>query len=156
VLCFLVDQHRILFAMKKRGFGVGRWNGVGGKVEEGETIEEALVREAQEEIEILIAPSDLRKVAVQEFSFKDRPDYEQICHVYMTERWIGIPAETEEMSPRWFSRDEIPYYHMWVADRYWLPQILEGHRLRNRFLFSADTKELISLEVKIVAANELR
>lgn len=31
-------QKQILLAMKKRGFGVGKWNGAGGKVEDGETI----------------------------------------------------------------------------------------------------------------------
>jgi 8-oxo-dGTP pyrophosphatase MutT (NUDIX family) len=36
--------------MKKRGFGEGRWNGVGGKVEPGESIEAALIREAKEEV----------------------------------------------------------------------------------------------------------
>ena len=40
----------ICLAMKKRGFGVGRSNGVGGKVEAGEEIEDAVKREAQEEI----------------------------------------------------------------------------------------------------------
>ncbi|MEK7504190.1 MAG: hypothetical protein AAB550_01680 [Patescibacteria group bacterium] len=33
-LCFLVKDNQILLAMKKRGFGVGKWNGVGGKVNE--------------------------------------------------------------------------------------------------------------------------
>ena len=38
-LCFLVKDNQILLAMKKRGFGEGKWNGVGGKVNPGETIE---------------------------------------------------------------------------------------------------------------------
>ncbi len=38
-LCLIVDDGRILLGMKKRGFGAGRWNGFGGKVEEGESIE---------------------------------------------------------------------------------------------------------------------
>ena len=41
----------ICLAMKKRGFGVNRWNGVGGKVDDqNETIEEAAKRETKEEI----------------------------------------------------------------------------------------------------------
>ena len=40
-LCFLLRKDEILLAKKKYGFGVGKWNGVGGKVEKGETIEEA-------------------------------------------------------------------------------------------------------------------
>ena len=32
-LCLLVKDNEILLAMKKRGFGVGKWNGVGGKID---------------------------------------------------------------------------------------------------------------------------
>ncbi|HET8669978.1 MAG TPA: NUDIX domain-containing protein, partial [Candidatus Saccharimonadales bacterium] len=41
-----------LLAMKKRGFGINKWNGVGGKVDEDETIEQAAIRECQEEITV--------------------------------------------------------------------------------------------------------
>lgn len=40
---------RILLGLKKRGFGAGKWNGFGGKVEKGETIEAAALRELEEE-----------------------------------------------------------------------------------------------------------
>ena len=47
---FLIRENQVLLAMKKRGFGEGKWNGVGGKLDPGETVEQALVRECQEEI----------------------------------------------------------------------------------------------------------
>jgi len=47
-LLFLIKEDQILLAMKKRGFGMGRFNGVGGKIEPGETIEQAMIRECQE------------------------------------------------------------------------------------------------------------
>ena len=43
-LLFVVESDRVLLGMKKRGFGAGRWNGFGGKVDKGETIEEAAKR----------------------------------------------------------------------------------------------------------------
>jgi 8-oxo-dGTP pyrophosphatase MutT (NUDIX family) len=51
-LLFLVKKQDnkitdVLLAMKKRGFGAGRWNGVGGKLGEGETIEQAVIRESK-------------------------------------------------------------------------------------------------------------
>ena len=39
----------VLLGMKKRGFGIGKWNGFGGKVKDGETIRECAMRETQEE-----------------------------------------------------------------------------------------------------------
>ena len=43
-LAFVLDSRRILLGMKKRGFGAGRWNGFGGKVDPGESIEGAAKR----------------------------------------------------------------------------------------------------------------
>jgi len=42
-------EGRILLGMKKRGFGQGRWNGFGGKVEKGESVAEGAARELLEE-----------------------------------------------------------------------------------------------------------
>ena len=45
--------------MKKRGFGEGKWNGFGGKVEVGETIVEAAAREVKEECGYVVKTEDL-------------------------------------------------------------------------------------------------
>ena len=42
---FAKKKDKVLLAMKKRGFGAGKWNGVGGKVKDGETIKQAAIRE---------------------------------------------------------------------------------------------------------------
>ena len=52
-------KKQILLAMKKRGFGEGKWNGAGGKVETGETIIQAASRELGEETGIEIIPEKL-------------------------------------------------------------------------------------------------
>ena len=51
-LCIPIKENGVLLGLKKRGFGSGRWNGFGGKVEEGETIEQATLRELDEEVGI--------------------------------------------------------------------------------------------------------
>lgn len=43
-LAFLRRESEILLGYKKRGFGKGKWNGFGGKVDPGETIEHAAIR----------------------------------------------------------------------------------------------------------------
>jgi 8-oxo-dGTP pyrophosphatase MutT (NUDIX family) len=57
-LLLLRSNGRILLGRKKRGFGAGKANGFGGKVEVGETIKEAAVREVQEESGVTIDPAD--------------------------------------------------------------------------------------------------
>ena len=122
----------ILLAMKKRGFGAGRWNGVGGKVDPGETIEQATVRECQEEIGV--TPLKYESVAVHDFTFPDGvPDMQ--VHTYVSREWTGEPVETDEMAPRWFKTSGIPYNDMWQDDIFWLPAVLLGKKLRTSFAF---------------------
>ena len=123
----------VCLAMKKRGFGAGRWNGTGGKVSEGESIEDAAVRETREEIGVV--PDNLRKIAELAFTFPHNPSWNQVVHTYISEKWDGEPAESEEMSPQWFKVKDIPYADMWPDDIYWLPQALSGKLLKAAFTF---------------------
>lgn len=138
-LVFLVERaggkvKRVCLAMKKRGFGKDRWNGTGGKVKEGEeTIEESARRETEEEIGVLA--KDLEKVAVLSFRFPHNPNFDQMVHVYFSENWEGEPEEREEMAPKWFSPDGIPYDEMWPDDRYWFPYVFEGKKVKANFVF---------------------
>ncbi len=50
------DRDRVLLGMKKRGFGAGKWNGFGGKVDPGETIVEAAARWLQTHFTFLLSP----------------------------------------------------------------------------------------------------
>src|SRR5688572_15526473 len=113
-LVFLIRDGEVLLAMKKRGMGEGWWNGVGGKVERGETVYEAAVREAREEIGV--TPKHLWEVARLNFQFPDKEAYP--CYVYLCDEWHGDPVETEEMAPRWFPVEKIPYEQMWDGDEH--------------------------------------
>jgi 8-oxo-dGTP diphosphatase len=128
-LCFLLEGENILFALKKLRMGAGNYNGVGGKVEENETIERACVREVQEEIGVTVAEVDLLKVAVIQFFHDIKTDWNQEMHIFFARTWIGDPVETEEMAPKWFLKDNIPYENMWPDDIYWLPKVLRGEKI---------------------------
>ena len=133
-LCLLKKDNQILLAMKKRGFGEGKYNGVGGKIEEGETPEEAMIRETEEEI--MVTPTQYEKVGVISFDeyYKGQKG-NVIFHLYVASEWIGEPKETEEMCPKWFDITEIPYDNMFPDDKYWLPLILEGKKIKAYFHF---------------------
>lgn len=143
VLCFIVKDNRVLLAMKKRGFGEGWWNGAGGKIKEGETPLEAILREMQEEVGIV--PRDLVHHGTLHFFFEDgTPDWE--VRVFRAEEFAGGPAESEEMRPAWFNFEDIPYDSMWKDDPHWLPLLLEGKRFEGKFTFR-NNHTLISHEV---------
>ncbi|MBM5789965.1 8-oxo-dGTP diphosphatase [Candidatus Parcubacteria bacterium] len=124
----------ICLALKKRGFGIHRWNGVGGKVNgQSETIEEAARREAKEEI--LVDVQQLHKVAELTFYFPHHSAWDQMVHVYLAEQWRDEPRESDEMKPEWFSVNELPFQEMWPDDIFWLPDVLKGHLLKAMFTF---------------------
>jgi 8-oxo-dGTP pyrophosphatase MutT (NUDIX family) len=133
--------------MKKRGFGAGRFNGVGGKVEDGESIEDAVRREANEEIGVVVG--SVVKCAELSFTFPRMPENDQLVHVFISEDFDGEPVETEEMSPSWLSTSYIPYSEMWPDDIFWLPQILESKKVKGRFVFG-EGDVILDKEVTIV------
>lgn len=137
----------VCLAMKKRGFGVGRWNAVGGKVEPGETIQAGATREAKEEIDVQVTQS--HKVGDLAFAFPHRPDWDQRVHVYLADAWEGEPTESEEMKPGWFPVDNLPLESMWSSDVYWLPEVLAGKLIVGDFVFG-EGDVVISHEAQIV------
>ena len=114
-LCIIHQHPKILLGMKKRGHGEGKWNGFGGKVEEGETIEEAARRETKEEVGIEVLK--MRKLGILEFEYQDDSGNMEV-HIFYAKEFKGNPTESEEMKPRWFDVDEIPYNQMWADDKY--------------------------------------
>lgn len=141
------SEKKILLAMKKRRFGEGKWNGVGGKLMEGETIKQALVRETFEEIGVKINEDDLVQVATLEFLYKDKPEWDQESHVFFIEKWNGEPIETEEMIPKWFLIKDLPYDKMWLDDPYWLPNILEGKKVRGVISLNNEGDKIIDIKI---------
>jgi 8-oxo-dGTP pyrophosphatase MutT (NUDIX family) len=146
---FLRRGDEILLAMKKRGHGEGHWNGAGGKPDPGETIEQTMVREAQEEIGV----TPLRYEKIAEYTiyqrYKGEP-CENIGHLYFCTGWDGEPTESDEMAPRWFTLSDIPYDHMWPDVVYAFPRLLAGTKVRATFRYD-DANQLISHEITEVA-----
>jgi 8-oxo-dGTP pyrophosphatase MutT (NUDIX family) len=131
-LVLVHDEERVLLGMKKRGFGAGRYNGFGGKLEEGETIEAAAIRECEEESGI--TPCSLDRAGVLKFSFAGREDALEV-HVFAVAEFSGQPKETEEMRPEWFLWDDVPFDLMWADDRHWFPYFRSGRFFSGAFHF---------------------
>lgn len=134
-LCIIEQEGKVLLGMKKRGFGAGRYNGFGGKVEIGESIEEAAIRETQEEA--CITPLALRKLGIVEFYFVETEDLLEV-HIFKSRAFEGEVGESEEMRPQWFAYDDVPYSDMWKDDIFWFPYFRNNRLFRGRFSFDAN------------------
>lgn len=132
-LCVVHQQARVLLGMKKRGFGAGKWNGFGGKVQDGETIEQAARREVNEEAGIDV--QDLEQVGKIDFEFQGNSEILEV-HIFRAETFTGEPTESDEMKPQWFSIDALPLDEMWEDDRYWFPLFLNNQKFTGYFLFN--------------------
>lgn len=145
-LCVVLKDGEVLLGMKKRGFGEGQWNGFGGKVVEGESIEDAARRELEEESGI--RPRGMTEVGILEFAFEGDPKVLE-THVFKIGNFEGEPLETEEMMPKWFKFEQIPFEQMWPDDRYWFPYLLGGKSFRGKFLF--DKPSTPDYQAKIIS-----
>jgi 8-oxo-dGTP pyrophosphatase MutT (NUDIX family) len=148
-LCFLLrgNPPEVLLGLKKVGFGAGKYAGFGGRVETGETVETAAIRELEEETSIKVSRDELRRVAHLTFLFAAKPEWSQTVHVFMAKTWSGSPIESDEMKPVWCRNEEIPFEQMWDDASYWLPQVLDGKRIRARFIYRDDNQTVGDSEV---------
>ena len=139
-LCFCLRGDQVLLAMKKRGFGAGKWNGYGGKVLEKETPRAAAIRELEEESGLVVGEEILEQVGLVKFYFDGNQLFE--CHVFLVREWQGEPLESDEMKPHWFPVSQLPFEKMWVADSKWVPLVLAGRKLEAEVIFNTDGSEV--------------
>jgi len=133
-LCVVHQDGKVLLGMKKKGFGMGKWNGFGGKVEAGETVEAAARRELQEEAGIDV--TTLEKAGMMLCDIAGEPFVREV-HVFRGAGVLGEPVESDEMLPRWFEAAALPFAQMWQSDVTWFPLFLEGKSFRSTIAFDA-------------------
>ena len=128
-LLVIVKDGKIMLATKKRGFGKGKLNGVGGKRQEGETIYETMLRETMEEIGV--KPLNANIVGIINFKlYVDGEKANEKMHIYLATDYEGELTESDEMKPEWFDINNIPYDRMFADDRIWVPEVLKGNKVQ--------------------------
>ncbi|XP_004927205.1 oxidized purine nucleoside triphosphate hydrolase [Bombyx mori] len=151
-LVFISKDQQILLGLKKRGFGVNKWNGFGGKLEPNETIVEAASRELQEECCIRVKTTDLKNIGHLEFTFEGDKTMMEV-RVFGSKLFEGIPRETEEMLPKWFPCNNIPFDNMWPDDRIWFPYMLKGQLFYGRFHYK-DLNTILNYHIEELKSME--
>ena len=106
-------------AQKARGL---LWEFVGGKVEPGETKEQALIRECQEELAITLSVGDVFMDVVHEY-----PDLTVHLTLFNTTIAEGKPQKLEHNDIQWIMPSEIPNYEFCPADEQILAKIIERY-----------------------------
>lgn len=151
-LTFLRKGSQVLLGMKNRGFGQGKWNAFGGKIEAGETVREAAARECVEECGITVEKDKLEHTAVM---LQRLPEFEELLeiHVFQTREFKGEFVESEEMTPKWFEESGIPYADMWCDDILWYPHMFQKQKFR-AFVSFADHSTMVEKHIQLLNPKE--
>lgn len=134
------EQGRICLAPKKGNIHKGgeelknsqKWNGYGGKQEEGETIFEAAIRELKDESSVRGKEKDLEFAAHISFFWpgNETDKADMAVYFFFLSIFEGHPKEGDEMgAPQFFSLEEIMELDMMPADKLFLPKLLAGEKL---------------------------
>lgn len=134
-LLFILREEQVLLIHKKRGFGAGKINGPGGRIEPGETPRECAIREVQEEL--CITPLNPEFCGRLHFQFLDGLTIRG--HVFRAFDYEGTPQETDEAIPQWIHTAQLPYERMWQDDPTWMPLMLAGQRFSGHYIFDGET-----------------
>lgn len=113
-VALIKDDGAILLTQRPEGKAMaGLWEFPGGKLEEGETPEHALIRELQEELGISVNPSALHPLT---FASHTYDSFHLLMPVYTCKKWSGTLSPQENQAMAWVMPDQLANYPMPEAD----------------------------------------
>jgi 8-oxo-dGTP diphosphatase len=129
----IIDGKNLLLKKATRGISKGKWNGLGGKLDPGETPEECANREVFEESGLSLKEIFYHGI----INFYDFGSGEATWkgHIFSSRSFSGSLKESDEGPLKWFDIEDLPWSEMWEDDRKWLPYLLSGKRFNAEVYF---------------------
>lgn len=122
----------------------GKWIGVGGKFEEGESPEECLLRETREETGLTLLSYKLRAIV----TFVSDEWGCEYMHLFTADQFEGELTPCNEGELRWIPKNQILDLNLWEGDRPFLKLLFEdGPFFTMKLCYQGD--ELIDIQTKI-------
>lgn len=147
VVCYLLRAgaagDEVLVGRKLTGLGAGRAVAPGGKIQPGESREDAVVREVAEETGIAIDRGALEPRGMIDYTFPTKPEWSQRSFVFVCRSFSGDGEPSDELDPEWWPVAHIPFERMWGDARSWLPEVLHGGSVNAAFEFGRDLASVV-------------
>lgn len=124
-LCYIEKEGKYLMlhrVKKHHDINAGKWIGVGGHVENGETPEECLLREVKEETGLVLTAYRLRGLVT---FLSDACEPELMC-VFTADAFDGELIECDEGELAWVEKSDVLALPTWEGDRVFLERLLSG------------------------------
>lgn len=144
-LCYIKKDNKTLMlhrVKKKNDVHEGKWVGLGGKVEKGESPEECIIREVKEESGLEISTPILRGILTFP-SFKNNEDW--YVFLYICEDFTGEIQESDEGVLQWVDDDKVMDLNMWEGDKIFLQCLQKNKVFSGKFVY--ENKELVDHEI---------
>lgn len=121
VLCYLIkdDSYLMLYRNKKENdMNEGKYLGIGGHIEPGETKEEACKREIKEETGL-----DVNRLDYHGFVKFYNDDYQEMMYLFTSDDFSGELIECNEGTLSWVKIDKVLDLNIWEGDKLFLPKL---------------------------------
>tara|TARA_Y100000766_G_scaffold275385_1_gene278321 strand:- start:479 stop:937 length:459 start_codon:yes stop_codon:yes gene_type:complete len=144
-LCYIKQNNQTLMLhriKKENDIHKNKWNGLGGKLEPGESPEECVKREVFEESGLIIESPNLHGVIT--FPKFDGID-DWIVFVYTANNFEGNLIECDEGKLDWVSDDQLLKLNLWEGDKIFIPWLTQDKFFSAKFIY--EKKKLINYDV---------
>jgi 8-oxo-dGTP diphosphatase len=134
-LCYVRRNHQTLMlhrVKKPNDMHLGKWNGLGGKFEPGESPEECVIREIYEEAGLRIIKPLLKGILTFPAFAKDEDWY---AFVYIVKDFEGELIDSDEGILSWVDNDELLKLNLWEGDRIFIPWLDQPGFFSARFTY---------------------
>ena len=116
------DSYLLLYRNKKKNdMNEGKWIGVGGHVEKGETIDQAVIREVKEETGL-----DVHSLKCSGEVLFINDDYQEMMYIYKIDDFSGDLIECDEGELKWIKIKDMLNLPMWEGDKAYLGKLEES------------------------------
>ncbi len=136
-LCYIKRDGHTLMVHRNRKAGdihAGKWNGLGGKFEPGETPEECVIREVREESGLEIVHPRLHGLVMFP-GFKGADWY---VFVFTATECSGRLTDSPEGDLRWIPDGELESLPLWPSDKFFFQWMREGKFFSAKFVYEGD------------------
>jgi 8-oxo-dGTP diphosphatase len=134
-LCYLKKEGKTLMlhrVKKKNDMHEGKWNGLGGKMEPGETPEECVLREVKEESGFVVKDVCLRGILT--FPGFDG-EHDWYVYVFTAREFEGEMIDSPEGNLEWIPDSKLLNLPMWAGDRIFIPWLDEDRFFSAKFIY---------------------